>query len=141
MKIVLTIITLSIYSSLSANFNQQANDDSSHTFIAHLVLGDSVSYKTYLTSCLSGNEYKTMDSIWFYRDAIQLKAIYKNTLYIIDRNQLEELSKIEYKFLTIGFSSSSSFYNYIITYKGEQGLLGFGMKDSWDELIRFITEK
>lgn len=141
MKTLLIIINLFVYTSLFANINRQSVDDSLQTYIAHLEIGDSVTYKTYLTSCLSGDRYSTMDSVCFYRDTIQLKAIYKNVLHLIEDKNVYELSKIEHKLLTIGATGSTSYYNYIIHYKGEQGLLGFGEKDSWNELIRFITEK
>ncbi|WP_107040388.1 hypothetical protein [Brumimicrobium mesophilum] len=145
MKSILFIISALISSTLFAECNteapsQQTIDDSSFTFILNLQIGDSVEYKTYLSSCLSGDRPETMDSVCFYRDSLNLKAIYKNTIYPINSDAFDDLQIIESKLLTIGTTSSTSYYNYIISYQGKQGLLGFGTKNTWNEIIHFITD-
>ena len=142
MKITIAIFGILITSILNAReTNLHDNEDTLNTYISNLQIGDSVSYKTFLTSCLSGDRYEIMDSICFFRDSLDLQAIYKNKIYIIQSIDLKLLSEIENRILTVGMTSSTSFYNYIVDYQNEQGLLGFGEKAIWNELIHFITEK
>jgi hypothetical protein len=144
MKSILFIIGLLISSTLFGKINTDISkqfvtiDDTLEAYITNLQIGDSVSYKTYLTSCISGDRHETMDSVCFYRDSLNLKAIYKNTLYTIDPNNLWKLRIIESKILALNMTTSTSYYNYIITYQETQILLGYGNKDSWEEIIQFI---
>jgi len=116
-------------------------EDSMYTYIANLQIGDSISYKTFLTSCLSGERMETMDSICFYKDSLNLNVLYKNKVYIIDSIKLTKISKSELAILTIGDSShSTSFYNYILEYENQAVLLGFGDKSPWLKLIESAME-
>lgn len=139
MKLTIAIFGILITSILNAReTNLHDKEDTLNTYITNLQIGDSLSYKTFLTSCLTGDRYETMDSICFFRDSIALKAIYKNKLYIIQSVDLKKLNEIERKILMIGMTNSTSYYNYIIDYQNAQGLIGFGKKDIWEELIDLI---
>ena len=146
MKSILFIIGLLISSTLfgteiNRDFSKQLIiiDDTVEAYITNLQIGDSVSYQTFRTSCLSGDLYETMDSVCFYRDSLNLKAIYKSTVYTIDPKDLWKLRLIESKILAIGTTSSTSYLNYILAYKGKKWLLGYGNTNSWEEIIHFLT--
>lgn len=139
-----SLLILILFFSFSVNASEQHKrfqEDSMYTYIANLQIGDSISYKTFLTSCLSGERMETMDSICFYKDSLNLNVRCKNKVYIIDSIKLTKISKSELGILTIGDSShSTSFYNYILEYENQAVLLGFGDKSPWLKLIESATE-
>lgn len=130
--------------SFSVNASEQKvyfQEDSIYTYIANLQIGDSISYKIFLTSCLSGDRMETMETICFYKDSLNLNGLYKNKVYIIDSVKLNKVSKSELRILRIGDSShSTSFYNYILEYENQAVLLGFGDKSPWLKLIESATQ-
>lgn len=136
MKKIITLFCIISTSILKANdLKKFSFEDSTNTIISKLQIGDSVSYKTYLNSCYSGELKETMDSICFFRDSLSLKALYKNYTYNIDSQKLEKISLQELKLLSIGTTQNTTYYYYIIEFQNGQGLLGTGEKTIWNNFV------
>lgn len=141
MKKVLTIfgILFTLFSQANSTVKKPIGD-TVYSIISNLNIGDTVTFKTYQANCLSGEQYQTLDSVYFYRDSLNLISICGNKKNIVEPEDLEKIKEIEVKMLTIGFTTKTSYYNYIIQFKNDLGLIGTGEINTWDELKNLILD-
>ena len=141
---LILIIFLSINSCFSKEikntFSKIEIDDSIDISpIKKLRVGENYYYKTYRTSCLSGDLFETMDSVFIYRDSINVKIKYKDKIYSLDENKINDITQIELKILSIQNSTRTSYFNYILKEDENEGILGSDDGNIWHELIDLIS--
>lgn len=97
--------------------------------------GDTIIYKNILISCMAGIRMETLDSIIFYRNESELKAIYRNINYSLNDLSMSRIVAIEKELWTARNSRSTGYYQYTYRNKSSEVLVHLGESIYWNRLI------